>query len=371
MSIEEAKQSLLKSVEAEAMKEAVVLVKNVEDEARRKADQEARKIITQAIQRCAAEHVVATTVSSVDLPAEDMKGRIIGREGRNIRALEQATGVELIVDDTPEAVILSAFDPYRRAIAKLSIERLIQDGRIHPARIEEVVAQVKRDMEKHLLHEGEQVVFELGIHNMDPELVQLLGRLKYRTSYGQNVLNHSREVGYLAGIMACELGADVEVCKRAGLLHDVGKAIDRDVERTHLQLGVDIAKKCGESPDVVHAIEAHHFDVEFRTLEAMLVQAADAVSAARPGARREMLENYIKRLEQLETIAKSFDGVSKAYALQAGREIRIIVESSEVSDEQTFWLTKDIARRIEGEVQYPGQVKVTVIREMRVVDYAR
>ena len=371
MSIEEAKQSLLKSVESEAMKEAVVLVKNVEDEARRKADQEARKIITQAIQRCAAEHVVATTVSAVDLPAEDMKGRIIGREGRNIRALEQATGVELIVDDTPEAVILSAFDPYRRAVAKIAIERLIQDGRIHPARIEEVVTQVERDMEKHLLHEGEQVAFELGIHNMDPELIQLLGRLKYRTSYGQNVLNHSREVAYLAGIMARELGADVEVCTRAGLLHDVGKSIDRDVERTHLQLGVEIAKKCGESPEVVHAIEAHHFDVEFRTLEAMLVQAADAVSAARPGARREMLENYIKRLEQLEAIAGSFDGVSKAYALQAGREVRIIVESSEVSDEQTFWLTKDIARRIEGEVQYPGQVKVTVIREMRVVDYAR
>ena len=355
MSIEEAKQSLLQSVEAEAMKEAVVLVKNVEDEARRKADQEARTIITQAIQRCAAEHVVATTVSAVDLPAEDMKGRIIGREGRNIRALEQATGVELIVDDTPEAVILSAFDPYRRAVAKIAIERLIQDGRIHPARIEEVVAHVERDMEKHL----------------EPELVQLLGRLKYRTSYGQNVLNHSREVAYLAGIMARELGADVEVCKRAGLLHDVGKSIDRDVERTHLQLGVEIAKKCGESPDVVHAIEAHHFDVEFRTLEAMLVQAADAVSAARPGARREMLENYIKRLEDLETIANSFKGVSKAYALQAGREVRIIVESSEVSDEQTFWLTKDIARRIESEVQYPGQVKVTVIREMRVVDYAR
>ena len=297
MSIEEARQTLLESVEAEAMKEAVVLVKNLEEEARRKADQEARKIITQAIQRCAGEHVVATTVSAVDLPAEDMKGRIIGREGRNIRALEQATGVELIVDDTPEAVILSAFDPYRRAIAKLSIERLIQDGRIHPARIEEVVAQVERDMEKHLLHEGEQVVFELGIHNMNPELVRLLGRLKYRTSYGQNVLNHSREVAYLAGIMARELGADVEVSKRAGLLHDVGKSIDREVERTHLQIGVDIAKKFGESPEVVHAIEAHHFDVEFRTLEAMLVQAADAVSAARPGARREMLENYIKRLE--------------------------------------------------------------------------
>jgi ribonuclease Y len=371
MSIEEAKQSLLKSVESEAMKEAVVLVKNVEDEARRKADQEARKIITQAIQRCAGEHVVATTVSSVGLPTEDMKGRIIGREGRNIRALEQATGVELIVDDTPEAVILSAFDPFRRAIAKIAIERLIQDGRIHPARIEEVVAQVERDMDKQLLQEGEQVVFELGIHNMDPELIRLLGRLKYRTSYGQNVLNHSREVAYLASIMARELGADVEVCKRAGLLHDVGKSIDREVERTHLQLGVDIAKKCGESPEVVHAIEAHHFDVEFRTLEAMLVQAADATSAARPGARREMLENYIKRLESLETIANSFNGVSKAYALQAGREVRIIVESSEVSDDQAFWLTKDIARRIESEVQYPGQVKVTVIREMRVVDYAR
>lgn len=371
LTAEEAKKVLMASIQDDARHEAAHLAKRIEDEAREKAEAEARKIVTMAIQRCAAEHVVETTVSVVDLPSDDMKGRIIGREGRNIRALEQATGVDLIVDDTPEAVILSGFDPLRREVAKLAIERLIRDGRIHPARIEEVVGKVQEEMERRLREEGEQAAFEIGVHDLAPELQRLLGRLKYRTSYGQNVLHHSREVAYLAGMMARELGADVKVCTRAGLLHDVGKAVDRELEGTHLQLGVELAVKHRESPEVVHAMEAHHFDVEFRTLEAVLVQAADAISAARPGARREVLENYVKRLEKLERLAGSFDGVAKAFALQAGREIRIIVESSQVSDEQAFWLTKDIAKRIENELQYPGQIKVTLIREMRVVDYAK
>ncbi len=371
MTAEEARKNLVRTIEQEARHEAALLAKRIEEEARENAELEARKIVVQAIQRCAAEHVVESTVSVVDLPSDDMKGRIIGREGRNIRALEQATGVDLIVDDTPEAVILSAFDPLRREIAKQAIERLIKDGRIHPARIEEVVGKVQAEMDKSLLQEGEQIAFELGIHDLAPELSNLLGRLRYRTSYGQNVLFHSREVAYLAGLMARELGADVKVCVRAGLLHDIGKAVDRELEGTHLQLGVELARKHREDPGVIHAMEAHHFDVEFQTLEAVLVQAADAISAARPGARREVLENYVKRLEKLESLANSFDGVAKAFALQAGREIRIIVESSQVSDEQAFWLTKDIAKRIEGELQYPGQIKVTLIREMRVVDYAK
>lgn len=371
MTAEEAKKLLTKSIENEAIHGAAMLAKRIEEEAREKAEREARKVITQAIQRCAAEHVVESTVSVVDLPNDDMKGRIIGREGRNIRALEQATGVDLIVDDTPEAVILSGFDPLRREVAKLAIERLIKDGRIHPARIEEVVDRVQQDMEARFLEEGEQVAFEMSIHDMQRDLLRQLGRLKYRTSYGQNVLYHSREVAYLAGIMAREVGANVDVCKRAGLLHDIGKVVDRDMEGTHLQLGVQLAQRCGENEDVIHAIEAHHFDVEFRTLEAVLVQAADAISAARPGARREVLESYVKRLEKLEALAASFSGVAKAFALQAGREIRIIVESSKVSDEQAFWLAKNITKKIESELQYPGQVRVTVIREMRVVDYAR
>ncbi|MDA2926227.1 ribonuclease Y [Acidobacteria bacterium AH-259-G07] len=371
MTAEEAKKVLIKSIEGQALHDAAMLAKRIEDEARENAQREARKILAQAIQRCAAEHVVESTVSVVDLPSDDMKGRIIGREGRNIRALEQATGVDLIVDDTPEAVILSGFDPLRREIAKLSIELLIKDGRIHPSRIEEVVSKVEKEMGEKVREEGEQVAFELGIHNIHPDLLRLVGKLKYRTSYGQNVLFHSREVAYLAGIMARELEADVNVCKRAGLLHDVGKAVDRDMEGTHLQLGVELARKYGESPEVIHAMEAHHFDVEFRTLEAVLVQSADATSAARPGARREVLESYVKRLEKLEEIAASFPGVSRAFALQAGREVRIIVESSKVSDEQAFWLTKDITKKIENELQYPGQIKVTLIREMRVVDYAK
>jgi ribonuclease Y len=300
-----------------------------------------------------------------------MKGRIIGREGRNIRALEVATGVDLIIDDTPEAIILSGFDPIRREIAKMSIEKLISDGRIHPARIEEVVEKVKQELDLKIQQEGESAALELAIGDFHPEILRLLGRLKYRTSYGQNVLNHSKEVASLAGMMAAEIGANVMVAKRAGLIHDIGKAIDREVEGTHIQLGVQVARKCGESEDVIHAMEAHHFDVEFRTIEAQLVQAADALSAARPGARREILETYVKRLEKLENLADSFAGVSKCYALQAGREIRILVESDKVSDEQAFWLTKDIARKIESELQYPGQIKVTVIREMRVVEYAR
>ena len=371
MTAEEAKKNLMQAIEKNAYHDAAMLAKRVEDEAREKAGREARKVLAQAIQRCAAEHVVESSVSVVDLPSDDMKGRIIGREGRNIRALEQATGVDLIVDDTPEAVILSGFDPLRREIARLSIERLIKDGRIHPSRIEEVVGKVQKEMQDNFLEEGEQVALELGIHGLHPEILRLVARLKYRTSYGQNVLSHSKEVAYLAGIMAREIGADVAVSKRAGLLHDVGKAVDRDMEGTHLQLGVKLAQKHGESPDVVHAMEAHHFDVEFRTLEAVLVQAADATSAARPGARREVLESYVKRLEQLEEMASSFSGVSKSFALQAGREVRIMVESSKVSDEEAFWLSKEITKKIEGELQYPGQIKVTLIREMRVVDYAK
>lgn len=371
MTAEEAKRNLMEAIEKSAYHDAAMMAKRVEDEAREKAGREARKVLAQAIQRCAAEHVVETSISVVDLPSDDMKGRIIGREGRNIRALEQATGVNLIVDDTPEAVILSGFDPLRREIARLSIERLIKDGRIHPSRIEEVVRKVQKEMEENVLAEGQQVALELGIHDIHPDFLRLVAKLKYRTSYGQNVLAHSKEVAYLAGIMAREIGADVAVSKRAGLLHDVGKAVDRDMEGTHLQLGVKLAQKYGESPEVIHAMEAHHFDVEFRTIEAVLVQAADATSAARPGARREVLESYVKRLEQLEEMACSFSGVSKAFALQAGREVRIMVESSKVSDEEAFWLSKKITKKIESELQYPGQIKVTLIREMRVVDYAK
>ncbi|HSR66513.1 MAG TPA: ribonuclease Y [Acidobacteriota bacterium] len=371
MTSEEAKKALLTAVESNASHEAALIAKRIEDQARENAEKEARKIIAQAIQRCAPEQAVESSVSVVDLPSDDMKGRIIGREGRNIRALEQATGVDLIVDDTPEAIILSAFDPLRREIAKVSIETLLRDGRIHPARIEEVVTKVEDEFDEKLYEEGESVVFELGIHDLPREIVHLLGRLRYRTSYGQNVLYHSREVAYLAGIMARELEADVEVCKRGGLLHDIGKAVDRDMEGTHLQLGVQLARKHQLSEEVIHTIEAHHFDVEFRSVEAVIVQAADALSAARPGARREVLESYVKRLEKLEEIAVGFEGVSKAFALQAGREVRIIVESSKVSDDKAFWLTKEIAKCIERDIQYPGQIKVTLIRETRVVDYAR
>lgn len=371
MTVEEARNALMINVENEALHDAAHLAKRIEETAREKAEIEARKVISLAIQRCAAEHVIESTVSVVDLPSDEMKGRIIGREGRNIKALEQATGIDLIVDDTPEAVILSGFDPLRREIARVSIERLIRDGRIHPARIEEVVEKVEKEFDKQLREEGEHAAFELGIHNFHDDVLSLLGKLKYRTSYGQNILNHSRDVAYLAYLMAQEIGADPEICKRAGLLHDIGKAVDREMEGTHLQLGLEIARKYGESEDVLHAIEAHHFDVEFRTSEAVLVQAADAISAARPGARREVLESYVKRLEKLEKLATSFNGVIKAFALQAGREIRVIVESSRIDDDQAYWLSKNVAKKIEKELDYPGQIKVTLIREMRVVEYAK
>lgn len=368
---DEAKNLLVKKMEDEARLEAVQVVRKVEEEIRGKSQGLAREIISQAIQRSAAEHVVESTVSVVDLPSEDMKGRIIGREGRNIRALEMATGVDIIVDDTPEAVILSSFDPIRREMARLAIQRLVVDGRIHPARIEDIVETVKAELEEKIKQEGESVVLELRVQNLNPELIKLLGKLRYRTSYGQNVLQHSKEVAFLAALMAKELGLDSQIAMRAGLLHDIGKAVDKEVEGTHTELSVDLARKFGESEAVIQAIASHHRDVDFPSIEAVLVQAADTLSAARPGARRELLETYIKRLEKLEAIANSFEGVSKAFALQAGREIRIIVESQKVSDEKAYLIAKDIAQKIKNELDYPGQIKVTVIREMRAVEYAR
>jgi ribonuclease Y len=371
LTAEEAKDLLLKQIESDARHDAANLVKRLDAEARETATDRAKQYITEAIQRCAAEHAIETTVSVVDLPSDDLKGRIIGREGRNIRALELATGVDLIIDDTPGAIILSAFDPYRRAIAKQAIERLIADGRIHPARIEEVVQKVKDETDEAMRKEGGAVAVELGLHDLHPEILRLMGRLKYRTSYGQNVLYHSAEVARLAGIMAREVGLDAHVAVRAAFVHDIGKAIDREMEGTHLQIGIDFLRKHGESEAVVMAMAAHHMDIDWPSLEAMIVQAADAISAARPGARRDILESYVKRLEKLEGIADSFKGVSKSFALQAGREIRIMVESEHVSDEEAVWLSKDIARRIESELEYPGQIKVTVIRETRAVDYAK
>jgi ribonuclease Y len=371
MSQEEAKKELMKKMEDEAKLEAVQILRKIEDETREKAQGMAREIISQAIQRSAAEHVVETTVSVVDLPSDDMKGRIIGREGRNIRALELATGVDIIVDDTPEAVILSSFDPIRREMARLAIEKLVVDGRIHPARIEEVVETVKKELEETVKQEGESVTLELRIQDIHPELVKLLGRLKYRTSYGQNALQHSKEVAYLAAIMAKELGLDANVAMRAGLLHDIGKAVDKEVEGTHTELSVELTKKYGEKERVIQAIASHHRDVDFPSIEAVLVQAADTLSAARPGARRELLEAYVKRLEKLEEIANSYEGVAKSFALQAGREIRIIVESQKISDDKATLAAKEIAQKIKEELDYPGQIKVTVIREMRAVEYAR
>ena len=371
LTAEEAKDILLRQIETDARRDAANLVKRLEAEAREGATAKAKQIITQAIQRSAAEHAIETTVSVVDLPSDDLKGRIIGREGRNIRALELATGVELIVDDTPGAIILSSFDPYRREVAKQSIERLIADGRIHPARIEEVVGKVRAEVDQAVLKEGEAAAFELGLFDMHPEIYRLMGRLKFRTSYGQNVLSHSKEVAFVAGIMAREIGLDAHTTVRAAFVHDIGKAIDRDLQGTHLELGIDFLRQHGESAAVVDAMAAHHMDIDWPSLEAMIVQAADAVSAARPGARRDILESYIKRLEKLEGIADSFQGVSKAYALQAGREIRVMVESEKITDEEAVWLSKDVARRIENELEYPGQIKVTVIRETRAVDYAR
>ncbi len=371
LTAEEAKELLVRQMETDARHDAANLVKRLDAEAREMAADKAKQYITEAIQRCAAEHAIETTVSVVDLPSDDLKGRIIGREGRNIRALELATGVDLIVDDTPGAIILSGFDPYRREIAKKAIERLIADGRIHPARIEEVVQKVKDETDEEVRKEGAAVAFELGLHDLHPDILRLMGRLKYRTSYGQNVLSHSAEVARLAGIMAREVGLDAHVAVRAAFLHDIGKAIDREMQGTHLELGIDFLRKHGESEAVVMAMAAHHMDIDWPSLEAMIVQAADAISAARPGARRDILESYVKRLEKLEGIADSFRGVSKSFALQAGREIRIMVESEKITDEEAVWLSKDIARRIENELEYPGQIKVTVIRETRAVDYAK
>ena len=371
LTADEAKDILIKQIEGEARHDSANLLKRLDAEAREVAVDRAKQYITEAIQRCGAEHAIETTVSVVDLPSDDLKGRIIGREGRNIRALEQATGVDLIVDDTPGAIILSGFDPYRREIAKKSIERLIADGRIHPARIEEIVQKVKDETDEEVRKEGAAVAFDLGLHDLHPEILRLMGRLKFRTSYGQNVLAHSAEVARLAGIMAREVGLDAHVAVRAAFVHDIGKAIDREMEGTHLQIGIDFLRKHGESEPVVMAMAAHHMDIDWPSLEAMIVQAADAISAARPGARRDILESYVKRLEKLEGIADSFKGVSKSFALQAGREVRIMVESEKISDEEAIWLSKDIARRIENELEYPGQMKVTVIRETRAVDYAR
>ena len=368
---EQAKAELMHAMEHDARIEAANMVKRIEDEAIEKSKERARRIISMAIQRIASEQVIESTVSVVDLPSDDMKGRIIGREGRNIRAFEQATGVDLIVDDTPEAVILSCFEPVRREIGRLALGRLVQDGRIHPARIEEVVEKVRTEMDEKLLADGEAVALEMSIPDLHPELLKLLGRLQFRSSYGQNALRHSMEVAWLAHHMAAELGVDAEVAKRAGLLHDIGKAVDRELEGTHLELGRELLKRYGESDAVIHAMECHHGDYDPQSVEAVLITAADALSAARPGARREILESYIKRLEKLESLAAEFNGVEKAYAIQAGRELRIVVESGKISDEEALWLARDVAKKIEAELTYPGQIKVTVIRETRAVEYAR
>ena len=371
LTVEQAKSELIRSMENEARIDAANLVKRIEDETVEKSKEKARRVISMAIQRIASEHVVESTVSVVDLPSDEMKGRIIGREGRNIRAFEQATGVDLIVDDTPEAVILSCFEPVRREIARLSLVKLIQDGRIHPGRIEELVPKVQAEMEEKLLSDGEAAALEVGIPDLHPELLKLIGRLQFRSSYGQNALKHSMEVAWLSHHMAAELGADAQVAKRAGLVHDIGKAVDREMDGTHLELGRELLRKHGETDDVIHAMECHHGDYDPHSVEAVLVTAADALSAARPGARREILENYIKRLENLESMATDFKGVEKAYAIQAGRELRIVVESEKLSDEDAIWLARDVAKKVEAELTYPGQIRVTVIRETRAVEYAR
>ena len=368
---DEAKAYILKGVEDDVRHETAVKIKEIEDQMKDEADQKAREIITTAIQRCAADHAAEVTVSVVPLPNDEMKGRIIGREGRNIRTLETITGVDLIIDDTPEAITVSSFDPVRREVARLALEKLIADGRIHPTRIEDMVEKARREVDHTIKQEGERAVFETGIHGLHPELIKLLGRQKYRTSYGQNVLNHSIEVAHIAGLLASELGVDVTLAKRAGLLHDLGKSVDHEMEGSHVQLGVELAKKYKENPVVINAIEAHHGDVEPQTVIACLVQAADAISAARPGARRENVENYIRRLEKLEELTSSFPGVEKSYAIQAGREVRIMVKPEEVTEDNMILLAHDVARKIEAELEYPGQIKVNVIRETKAVEYAK
>ena len=368
---EEARQYLLQSVENDVRHDAAMKIKEIESQIKDEAEEKAREIIATAIQRCAADHAAETTVSVVALPNDEMKGRIIGREGRNIRTLETITGVDLIIDDTPEAITVSSFDPVRREVARLALEKLIQDGRIPPTRIEDMVEKAKKEVDRTIREEGERACYETGIHNLNPELVKILGRQKYRTSYGQNVLNHSIEVSHIAGLMAAELGVDVALAKRAGLLHDLGKSIDHEVEGSHVQLGADLAKKYKENPVVINAIEAHHGDVEPKTVVAVLVPAADAVSAARPGARRENVENYIRRLQKLEELTGSYPGVDKAYAIQAGREVRIMVKPEVVNEDNMILLARDIAKKIEAELEYPGQIKVNVIRETKAVEYAK
>lgn len=368
---EQAKEYLLKSVEEDVKHDTAKLIKELENKAKEEADKKARDLVVTAIQRCAADHVAETTVSVVQLPNDEMKGRIIGREGRNIRTLETLTGVELIIDDTPEAVVLSGFDPIRREVARIALERLIVDGRIHPARIEEMVEKAQKEVENNMREEGEAACLEVGIHGIHPELVKLLGKMKFRTSYGQNALKHSIEVSQLSGLLASELGVDVRLAKRAGLLHDIGKSVDHDMEGTHVQLGADLCKKYKESATVLNAVESHHGDVEPTSLISCIVQAADTISAARPGARRETLETYTNRLKQLEDITNSFKGVDKSFAIQAGREVRIMVVPEQISDDDMILLARDVSKRIEDELEYPGQIKVNVIRESRVTDYAK
>ena len=371
LSQEDAKAYLLKNIESEVTHEAAMKIKEIEARYKEEADQYAREVISIAIQRCAADHAAEATVSVVPLPNDEMKGRIIGREGRNIRTLETITGVDLIIDDTPEAITVSSFDPVRREVARVALEKLIADGRIHPTRIEDMVEKARREVDHVIKQEGERATFETGVHGLHPELIKLLGRQKYRTSYGQNVLNHSIEVAHIAGLLASELGEDIALAKRAGLLHDLGKSVDHEMEGSHVQLGVELARKYKESPAVIHAIEAHHGDVEPQTVIACLVQAADAISAARPGARRENVENYIRRLEKLEELTGSYPGVEKAYAIQAGREVRIMVKPEEVGEDAMILLARDIAKKIEAELEYPGQIKVNVIRETKAIEYAK